>query len=193
MAVWQEVHLPDGIYPGYRWPRGERRTLRSRNVPVGARYSATSLTCGDVNPVPSGMIDVRDVAAGVRDLLSAQRLDRALHAVGVVQDRGDHGAAPAGERLAPAGRPSSIILGRPRLPQRAGPSSRATKHADFCSRLLPLRHRAPHQAVLLRRRRTRSPPDAHPWRHRTSHRNWIRQQARNLIMDLGDHAAQFKT
>ena len=50
------------------------------------------------------MMGVRDVAAGVPDLLSAQRLDCAPRAVGGVQDCGDLGAAPPGERLALAGR-----------------------------------------------------------------------------------------
>jgi hypothetical protein len=42
---------------------------------VGARYSAAPLTWGDASPVRFGMIGVRDVSAGVPDLLSAQRLD----------------------------------------------------------------------------------------------------------------------
>ena len=44
------------------------------------------------------MIGVHDVATRVFDLLSAQRLDWAPRAVGCVQDRGDSGAAPPGER-----------------------------------------------------------------------------------------------
>src|SRR6476661_8509999 len=71
-------------------------------IPVGARYSATALTWGDVRPVRFGMIRVRDVAAGVSDLLSAQRLNSAPHAIGGIQERGDPGAMPPGERLASA-------------------------------------------------------------------------------------------
>jgi hypothetical protein len=69
------------------------------------------------------MIGVRDVAAGVPDLLSAQRLDCVPCAVGGVQDCGDLGAAPPGERRASAGRMSSTILGRPRLAQRVSPTT----------------------------------------------------------------------
>jgi hypothetical protein len=39
--------------------------------------------------VRSGMIRVRDIAAGVPDLLSAQRLDSATHAIGGIQECGD--------------------------------------------------------------------------------------------------------
>jgi hypothetical protein len=55
---------------------------------VGARYSATALTRGDASPGRLGMIRVRDVTAGVPDLLSAQRLDSATHAIGGIQERG---------------------------------------------------------------------------------------------------------
>jgi DinB superfamily len=67
---------------------------------VGARYSATPLIWGDMTPVRFGMIGVRNVAAGVPDLLSAQRLDCAPRAVAGIPDCGDPGAAPPGERVA---------------------------------------------------------------------------------------------
>lgn len=67
---------------------------------VGARYSATPLAWGDASPVRFGMIRVRDIAAAVPDLLSAQRLDCALHAIGGIQECGDPRAAPSGERPA---------------------------------------------------------------------------------------------
>jgi hypothetical protein len=89
--------------------------------PVGARYSATP-AWGDRPPVRFGMIGVRDLAAGVPDLLSAQRLDCAPRAVGSVHDCGDLGAAPPGERVASAGRTPSADLGRSCPDQRAGPT-----------------------------------------------------------------------
>jgi putative transposase len=92
-------------------------------APVGARYSATPLAWGDASPVRFGMIRVRDVAAGVPDLLSAQCLDCAPHAIGGIQDCGDPGAAPSGVRLAPAGCTPSVDLGRPCPHQRAGPAA----------------------------------------------------------------------
>src|SRR2546421_8829790 len=91
--------------------------------PVGARYPATPLAWGDASPVRFGMIRVRDVAAGVPDLLSAQRLDCAAHAIGGIQDCGAPGAAPSGERLASTGGTPSAELGRPCPRQRAGPAA----------------------------------------------------------------------
>jgi hypothetical protein len=70
-----------------------------------------------------GMIRVRDVAAGVPDLLSAQCLDCAPYAIGGIQDCGDPGAASPGERLASAGRTPSADLGKPCPAQRAGPAT----------------------------------------------------------------------
>jgi hypothetical protein len=51
-----------------------------------------------------------------------------------------------------------------------GRSSCVAKLTEFSRATFLLRHRAPHQAVLLRGRGTPQPPDTHPWRHRTSHR-----------------------
>ena len=82
-----------------------------------------SRRCPVVMPVRFGMIGVCDVAAGVSDLLSAQRLDWAPRPIGSIHDRGDPGATPPGERLTPAGRPSSAVLGRPRPAQRPGPTT----------------------------------------------------------------------
>jgi hypothetical protein len=48
------------------------------------------LTWGETCPVRFGMIGVRDVATRGPDLLSAQRLGCAAHAVGGIQDRRDH-------------------------------------------------------------------------------------------------------
>lgn len=103
--------------------QSEEESRASDKGPVGARYSATALTWGDASPVRFGMIRVRDVAAGVPDLLSAQRLDSATHAIGGIQERGDPGATPPGERLASANRTPSADLGRPRPHQRAGPAT----------------------------------------------------------------------
>jgi hypothetical protein len=64
------------------------------------------LTWGETCPVRFGMIGVRDVAAGVPDLLSAQRVGCAAHAVAGIHDRRDPGGAPPGERRALAGQPS---------------------------------------------------------------------------------------
>jgi hypothetical protein len=69
------------------------------------------------------MIRFRDVAAGVPDLLSAQRLDCAAHAIGGIQDCGDPGAAPSGERLASPCCTPSADLSRPCPHQRAGPAA----------------------------------------------------------------------
>jgi DDE domain len=90
-----------------------RRLLTGLRYVVGAGYSVTPLIWGDAYQVQFGMIDVCDVAARVPDLLSAQRLVRAPPALGGVQGRGDPGAAPPGERLASAGRPSASVLGGP--------------------------------------------------------------------------------
>ena len=48
------------------------------------------LTWGETCPVRFGMIGIRDVATRVPDLLSAQRLGCAAHAVGGIQDCRDH-------------------------------------------------------------------------------------------------------
>jgi hypothetical protein len=92
--------------------------------------------CRGVMPIRFGfdMICVRDVAAGVSDLLSAQCLDCAPYALGDIQDCGDFGAASPGERLASAGRTPSADLGRRCPAQRAdpataqGPSSGPVRH-----------------------------------------------------------------
>jgi hypothetical protein len=81
------------------------------------------LAWGETCPVRFGMIGVRDVATRVPDLLSAQRLGCAAHAVAGIHDRRDHGGAPPDERLASAAQPSSTILGRPRPDQRTGPTA----------------------------------------------------------------------
>lgn len=69
------------------------------------------------------MIGVRDVTARVPDLLPAQHLVCAPHAIGGVQDCGDPGAAPPGEHLASAGHTPSPDLSRPCPAQRAGPTA----------------------------------------------------------------------
>lgn len=59
-------------------------------------------------------------------------------------------------------------------PRRSGPTwaefLRSQAHGYSRLRLLPLRHRAAHQAVLLRSRRARHPQGPHSRRHRASHR-----------------------
>ena len=72
------------------------------------------------------------------------------------------------------------------VPPRAG-------HQHARGRLLPRRLRA-HPATLLRpvRARGRRPLPAHPGCDRTPRRPWTTQQARNLITDLGEHAARFR-
>jgi hypothetical protein len=75
-----------------------------------------------MTPVRFGMMGVGDVAAGVPDLLSAQRLDCAPRAAGGIHDCGDPGAAPPGERVASAGHTPSADLDRSCPDQRAGPT-----------------------------------------------------------------------
>ena len=72
------------------------------------------------------------------------------------------------------------------VPPRAG-------HQHARGRLLPRRLRA-HAATLLRpvRARGRRPLPAHPGCDRTPRRPWTTQQARNLVTDLGEHAARFR-
>ena len=84
-----------------------------------------------------------------------------------------------------AAEPSAVRPDLATVPGRAG-------KGDPRGRFRPRRHRLPAPPLRPPRDRARHPPRAHRRDHHPPHRSLGDQQARNLLMDLGDIADQFR-
>src|SRR6266567_3901354 len=102
----------------------------------------------------------RDPETALSDLRSSCWLVRPAHAVGGRQGRGDPGAASSARGAAPSGRPSSDIVGRPRIHLSASPApalypeGRTDRYAWYVATLA----RGPGEAALDLQAQSAGPP-----------------------------------